>query len=142
MGVPGDAESISDLEFEAELIADAMDVVREVESWRLAEVRWERVREILGSLAAALAARDLPALRDATTDLELIGPVRLTRIGATPVVAPPPKVRERVNHLVYTLTEADRRTHARRPPEQGDQHGGDQHRGDRRGGGDDRSPAR
>jgi hypothetical protein len=53
--------------------------------------------------SGALAAADLDALAAATADLELAGPLRITRIGATPVVPPTPPVRDLLNRLVFSL---------------------------------------
>jgi hypothetical protein len=83
--------------------ADALDVISDVLSWRLADTRWAAIEQVLAAMDAALTAGDVPTLALATTDLELAGPVRITRIGAPPVVPPPPAVRDRLNRLVYSL---------------------------------------
>ncbi|GAB1817681.1 CATRA system-associated protein [Herbidospora sp. RD11066] len=87
---------ISDFEWDA-------DVLDDLPEWRLSIPRWERVREALDACAVAVAARDVHAVRDAIAALELLGPTRVTRIGAVPVVAPPPEVVERRDHLVHSL---------------------------------------
>jgi hypothetical protein len=83
--------------------ADALDVISDALSWRLADTRWAAIEQVLAAMDAALAASDVATLAAATTDLELAGPVRITRIGAAPVVPPPPAVRDRLNRLVYSL---------------------------------------
>jgi hypothetical protein len=83
--------------------AEALDVVSEVLEWRLAEARWQAIQQVLIAMEAALAAGDLDALAAATADLELAGPLRITRIGTTPVVAAAPPVRDLLNRLVYSL---------------------------------------
>jgi hypothetical protein len=107
MGVPDDPRrSVAEDEIRAETVATALDVLGDLDAWRLSEPRWARVEEILEALTAAVAAADLDGVRQATADLEVIGPVRITRIGAVPVVPPPRRVRDRTNHLVHLLTEA------------------------------------
>jgi len=107
MEEPADSRPSVDLdEFRSETIADALDVLGDVGAWRLTEPRWVQVETILQSLATAVAAADFDGLRRATAELELIGPVRITRIGATPIVAPPRRVRDITNHLVHQLTAA------------------------------------
>jgi hypothetical protein len=73
--------------------------------WELTEVRWNQLTETIDIAIAAHASGDMDALQDATIQLEVAGPVRITRIGATPQVPPPPPVRERVNHLIHALGE-------------------------------------
>lgn len=87
----------------ADVRAEALDVVSNALRWQLADARWQAIEQVLTAMDAALAADDLAALTAATADLELAGPLRITRIGATPVVPPPPPVRDRLNRLVYSL---------------------------------------
>jgi hypothetical protein len=61
----------------------------------LTEARWERVDGILATATEAVAAGDLAVLRAATNELRAVGPVRVIRIGGTPVGPPPLRVRER-----------------------------------------------
>jgi hypothetical protein len=82
---------------------DALDVLSDALSWRLVGPRWAAIEQVLAAMDAALAAGDVAALAAATTDLELAGPVRITRIGAVPVVPPPPAIRDRLNRLVHSL---------------------------------------
>jgi hypothetical protein len=83
--------------------AEALDVVSDALEWRLAEARWEAVEQVLVVMDAALEAGDPDALAAATADLELAGPLRITRIGATPVVPPAPPIRDRLDRLVHSL---------------------------------------
>jgi hypothetical protein len=83
--------------------AEALDVVFDALHWRLADARWQTIEQVLIAMDAALAAGDLDALAAASADLELAGPLRITRIGATPVVPPAPPVRDLLNRLVYSL---------------------------------------
>jgi hypothetical protein len=83
--------------------AEALDVVSDALQWRLAEARWQAIEQVLIAMDAALAAGNVDALAAATADLELAGPLRITRIGATPVVPPAPAVRARLNRLVHSL---------------------------------------
>jgi hypothetical protein len=87
----------------ADARAEALDVISDALQWRLADTRWQGIEQLLVAMGAALEADDLGALTAATVDLELAGPLRMTRIGATPVVPPPPPVRDRLNRLVYSL---------------------------------------
>lgn len=88
---------------DAEATADALDVLEDLPEWELAPARWERVRDILDSLEAALRARDREAAQEAIADLELSGPVRVTRIGTKPTVPAPEEVRDRRNRLVHSI---------------------------------------
>jgi hypothetical protein len=83
--------------------AEALDVVSDALQWRLTEARWLAIEPVLLAMDAALAAGDLQALEVATADLGLAGPLRITRIGATPVVSPVPPIRDLLNRLVYSL---------------------------------------
>lgn len=83
--------------------AEALGVISDALRWRLADARWQVVEQVVAAMAGALAAGDLKALTAATADLELAGPVRITRIGAMPIVPPPPPVRDRLNQLVHSL---------------------------------------
>jgi hypothetical protein len=83
--------------------ADALDVISDALSWQLAATCWAAIERVLVTMDTALAAGDVAALAAATADLELVGPVRITRIGAAPVVPPPPVVRDRLNRLVHSL---------------------------------------
>jgi len=82
---------------------DAVNVLQDLIEWHLAPQRWERVDSIVGSLADALARGDGEALREATAELELTGPVRVTRIGTQSVIPVPERTRDRANHLVHAL---------------------------------------
>lgn len=81
---------------------DALNILRDILEWKLSKVRWETVAVLLDTMAADPA--DLDAVSAVTTKLEMAGPVRITRIGATPTEPPPPKVLERVNTLVDKLS--------------------------------------
>ena len=83
--------------------AEALDVISDALQWRLADARWQAVEQVLVAMDAALTAGDLAALAAATADLELAGPLRITRIGTPPVLPPPPPIRDRLNQLVYSL---------------------------------------
>jgi hypothetical protein len=83
--------------------AEALDVVSDALQWRLTEARWQAIEPVLLAMNAALAAGDLHALEAAAADLGLAGPLRITRIGATPVVPPAPPIRDLLNRLVYSL---------------------------------------
>jgi hypothetical protein len=88
-----------------EIRASAVAVLRHILRWELTEVRWNQVTETIDIAIAADASGDMDALQEATIQLEAAGPVRVTRIGATPQVPPPPPVRERVNNLIHALGE-------------------------------------
>lgn len=86
-----------------EAVQDLLDVLDDVSAWRLAPARWERVDHILETIASAVAARDVNALIDATTELELASPVRVHRIGASEIIPVPPTTRDRTDRLVHIL---------------------------------------
>jgi hypothetical protein len=83
--------------------AEALSVISDIKQWQLTDARWQAIDQMLAAVAAALETDDPEALAAAIAELELAGPVRLTRIGAPPVVPPPPPIRDRLNLLVHTL---------------------------------------
>lgn len=83
--------------------AEALETLADVVEWRLPVERWDHVADIVETLAQAFAYGDMAGFRDGVIDLEMVGPVRVTRIGTTPSVPPPERVRDRVNHLVHSL---------------------------------------
>lgn len=103
MGSPGRPPLGGDSSETVVARAEALGAASDALEWRLTGKRWESVEQVLAAMAAALATNDLEALKAATAELEVAGPVRIVRIGAPPVVPPPPQVRDRLNRLVYSL---------------------------------------
>lgn len=87
----------------ADVRAEALDVISDALRWRLADTRWPGIEQLLVAMDAAVRTADSEALAAATADLELAGPLRVTRIGAVPAVPAPLPVRDRLNRLVYAL---------------------------------------
>ena len=81
---------------------EALEVLVDACQWRLTEKHWQSIDQTLTAMDAALKARDAAALATATADLEIAGPVRITKIGDPPV-EPPAPVRDRMNRLVHSL---------------------------------------
>lgn len=100
--VDGDTERTNG-ELDDGLRADVLDVLRDVEVWRMTGQRWVLIRTALDRLAAAVVRGDSGSVRDAVADLELLGPVRATRVGSEPSTPAPEPVREEINELVHTL---------------------------------------
>lgn len=98
MTLPGD--DTGDLGVEA----TARHVLAYILRLELTEARWERVDGILTIASEAAAAGELTGLRAAVNELRAVGPVRVIRIGGTPVGPPPVKVRERAELLRAALT--------------------------------------
>jgi hypothetical protein len=92
------AESDSSIS-EAEIRASTIRVLDYILRLELTEARWSRVVDILSIVVEAAAAGDFGTLRDATSQLRAIGPVRVIRIGSAPVGMPPLKVRERAEQV-------------------------------------------
>ncbi|GAA4588571.1 hypothetical protein BJY16_008604 [Actinoplanes octamycinicus] len=90
--------------WDAESVAEAVDLLSDLVLYTLVPERWERVSEVLRRVGTALDTGDLDELRDATADLEIYGPERILRIGSTDKVGIPPRVLERRNELVHRLT--------------------------------------
>lgn len=90
----------------AEVRLAALEVLTDALEWRLPEARWQRVADIVQAMDDALAAQDPVALDQATSDLELAGPVRIIRVGSTSRVPPSPYIRERIDRTRGALDEA------------------------------------
>lgn len=89
-----------------ETVAAALAVLGDVALWRFAPEHWERVGEIFDRMAAAYRCGDRRALHDATNRLQLSGPLRVSRIGATHARAIPPRVLVRRDSLTRVLRGA------------------------------------
>lgn len=89
---------------DANLRADALDVLADVVQWRLTSTRWATVRGALDAMRAAYDAGDVDALREAVCDLELAGPVRANSLVGEEVGEPPPPVYEVANTLRHDLS--------------------------------------
>jgi len=90
-----------------QVLQDAVLVLEDLLLLELSSARWEGIAGILEALATEVAGGDLSNLTEATIQLELAGPVRMTRIGALPTEPPPPRVRERINQLIHSLSGKD-----------------------------------
>jgi hypothetical protein len=90
-----------------QVLQDAVHVLQDLLLWELSPARWDGIAGILDALAAEVADSDLSNLAEATIQLELAGPVRITRIGAASTEPPPPRVRERINQLIHSLSGKD-----------------------------------
>lgn len=95
-----------------EVRQDAVSVLQDMLGWRLSTARWDAIAGSVEALATYLDVGDLAAAQDIVIQLELAGPVRITRIGAVPSQPPPPPVRERVNQLIHRLSGGDSRATA------------------------------
>ncbi len=85
-------------------MGEVAHALRDALLWEMTPARWELLAGILAEIAEAAESGDPDALAAARAGLELVGPVRITRIGSTPRQPPPPPVRERINHLIYRLS--------------------------------------
>jgi hypothetical protein len=86
---------------------DALDVLDDALLWQLPPGRWVEIERAVEALVQALANGDDASFRQATADLELLGPVRAASAekppsGPSPEPAREP-VRERINELVRSL---------------------------------------
>ncbi|WP_062440895.1 CATRA system-associated protein [Herbidospora daliensis] len=81
---------------------DLLDLAADIVQWRVPTEQWEKIGGLLELAAAALG--EPAVLRPVLEELENEGPGRITKIGATPVVPPPPPVRDRLNQLVHALS--------------------------------------
>ncbi len=92
----------SDSVADAAARGDALDALLDASQWDLTETKWVAIEQILDAMQAALASGDRDAFVATTTDLELAGPFRITKIGSESV-KPPRVVRDRLNQLVHAL---------------------------------------
>ena len=89
---------------DANLRADALDVLQDVLQWRLTAARWATVRGALAAMRAAYDAGDVGALREAVYDLELAGPVRANSLDGEEIGEPPAPVYDVTNGLQHDLS--------------------------------------
>lgn len=92
----------------AEVYSEALEILGSVLTWHMLRQRWTHAGQAVDALAVAVAADDLPAIVRAIADLELLGPVRLIRIGESDEdkpQTPPEPVRDRVNRLIHELRQ-------------------------------------
>jgi len=74
--------------------------------WQLPADRWDEVARVLDRLDRAVRTPDTGAFDEAANDLLILGPTRRVDDVGGPVSQPaPPKIRERLNTLIHTLTE-------------------------------------
>jgi hypothetical protein len=102
---------------ESELHAEALEILGHLLTWHLPSGRWAQAEQVIDEVATAMASGDLPALDRAIAGLELLGPVRVTRIGESSesqLTPPPDPVRERVNRLIHSLGQPARPDPAQR----------------------------
>jgi hypothetical protein len=101
-------DGYDDIGRDIDAIGDALDVVRDIAGWRMAEPNWARVEQQVVALTDAVRGGDPRTLRQAITGLELLAPSRVTRIGAIAYGPAPPRVRTLTDNLVHHLTTAAR----------------------------------
>lgn len=81
---------------------DALDTLSDVEGWRLDPLRWQLVDQSVDRLHRALDGSDDDAVRVATADLELVGPLRGAG-GDHDATDIPPELHARVAVLIERL---------------------------------------
>ncbi|MEV6644255.1 CATRA system-associated protein [Amycolatopsis sp. NPDC051371] len=84
-------------------IAEALDLLEELDEWLLPQARWIDVGDLIVTLSTAVEGGDIAGIRNATGGLRQISPVRVKRLGEEPTEPPPPPVRDRLNILVHRL---------------------------------------
>ncbi|MFE2523935.1 CATRA system-associated protein [Streptomyces sp. NPDC059382] len=83
----------------------ALDILTDARQWRLSADGWTAVEQALEQFATALGHNDTGARQRALATILLSGPSRVLRAGAAdPGLPPPPRIRERINHLVHVLS--------------------------------------
>lgn len=90
-------------QLDAETRADILDVLGDIAEWHLPPPRWAHVVDSVEALAVALANGDTLAVRESIGEVELMGPVRATRIGTGDRSSAPHRVLDRVRTLVHSL---------------------------------------
>ena len=92
----------------SEIHSEALEILGSVLTWHMPRQQWTYAGQAVDALTAAVAAGDLPAVVAAIADLELLGPVRLVRIGESDEdepQTPPEPVRDRINRLIHDLAQ-------------------------------------
>ena len=89
---------------DANLRADALEVLGDVPHWQLPPGRWGTVRGALEAVYSAVEVMDAGALLVAVQELEFTGPVRATTTDGPETVDPPEPVRDLINKLVHDLS--------------------------------------
>ncbi|MET0423514.1 MAG: CATRA system-associated protein [Actinoplanes sp.] len=90
--------------WDAETVQDTVDVLQDLVLWELPPQRWDIAAQLLRRIEVALAARDADEVREATAELELLGPIRILRIGSAGSMSIPEQLLDRRNTLVHALT--------------------------------------
>jgi hypothetical protein len=84
-------------------LQDALEVLQSARYWHLPAARWVEVERPVDALTRAFAADDDKAFRRATTELELLGPVRAASAADPPREPAGERIRERIVELIHTL---------------------------------------
>jgi hypothetical protein len=82
-------------------LAEALDLVENIDEWLLPRARWTDVADLIAALSTAADVKDMASIRSATAELRLLSPLRVKMIGEEPVEPPPPPVRDRLNILLH-----------------------------------------
>ncbi|MEV6843931.1 CATRA system-associated protein [Actinoplanes sp. NPDC051411] len=90
-------------EVDEEAVADALEILDEIQVWRLAPRRWDQVSELLDQMASTIDRRDATAVLSAVADLQRNGPTRVQRIGVGAIAGIPESITDRCNALTRAL---------------------------------------
>jgi len=102
-----------DAENTGQIRSEALEVLSDAFSWRLADERWRQIARILATMADATESGDVAGLAATTARLELAGPLRIIPIDAA---EPPPPVRDLLNRLVHALDGVTADVRRQEPP--------------------------
>lgn len=99
-----ETDHANDAEFDL-VIDEAIEVLQETLIWVHTAAHWVVVGPIIEAMTDAVRSRDLVALREATINLDLVGPVReIPKNLPAGTGAEPPL--QRINQLVHELDQA------------------------------------
>jgi hypothetical protein len=87
----------------AKVRATLLGALGDISGRKLTADQWSSLAQIIEVAISAESSADLDGLRQAVTELELTGRVRIVKIGGGPVAPAPAPVRERVEVLRATL---------------------------------------
>jgi hypothetical protein len=87
---------------------EAWETLSEALQWRLDPLRWQLVDQDLDAIQEALKRRDENSLRHATSDLELLSPVRMTQLGKDPNIEIPPVLSNKIRTVLDRLTSVNK----------------------------------